>query len=127
MLKSGLVFKLLDQLLLHLLGQLTPAIESKSRIVEQDWALDAAYSALLVSAGITSSCLHSNPVYKPQDVFTVDHIRPFSFSPIHLVKSENRRVYLHGCLSELFYLLTRKTIIKFCVLCTILISYLLNL
>lgn len=51
MLKSGLVFKLLDQLLLHLLGELTLAIESKSRIAEPGWAftlaLDTACSALL--------------------------------------------------------------------------------
>lgn len=53
MLMSGLVFKLLDQLLLHLLGELTLAIERKSRIAEQGWAftlaLDTACSALFCS------------------------------------------------------------------------------
>lgn len=68
MLKSGLVFKLLDQLLLHLLGELSLAIESKSRIAEPGWtftlALDTACSALLCS-------LHWRASHPPVSIATL--------------------------------------------------------
>lgn len=68
MLKSGLVFKLLDQLLLHLLGELTLAIESKSRIAEPGWAftlaLDTACSAFLCS-------LHRRASHPPVSIATL--------------------------------------------------------